>query len=593
VVVVAAVACIGLSGRALAQQLKLELPQGPFYVGATVEFRIIAEGFAAEPTPTITAPDPVQGELEFLGAQPSTSTSIVIVGGQVRRTEEVSFVYTYRYRATEPGRVDVGPFSVQQGDRVRQTRKTRLELRSVPTSGRLAVSLELPAAGAYVGERVPVTVRFRLEAGLRENLHRYVLRVPLFDRTEQFQFLDSAPVDGTTDVKIETARGTIELRGRAREVTRGGETFLEVSVQRTAMPLRPGTLEIPETTLDVDEGIRFRRDLFGGRQATRVRKLRATDPPKHFVVKRIPRRGMPASYAGAVGTGFSLSVAADRTVVQAGDPITLSLELRGDGNLETAGLPTLDTEGLLPAAQFRVPSGQLAGRIEEGTKKFSATVRVLDANLSEIPALEYAWFDPKAERFETTTSQPIALSVRDAEVISARDVERQDPVKPARASQSPGSLASGAGASLVLTGADLAIERDPDRLVLQAGDTTTPLLWVSGLYAGSLLLLVAAGLDWRRRRVDPAIAERRSAIETARRRIRAAAALPSHEASAEVARALRELHSRQPEAGSAELEAFLGECDALSYAPEALHDGSRLDAARLALEFVSRFEAEP
>ena len=64
-----------------------------------------------------------------------------------------------------------------------------------------------------------------------------------------------------------------------------------------------------------------------------------------------------------------------------GDPITLSVTLRGDGNLETAALPPLSTvDSGLDAESFRLPSGDVAGVLSEDdtAKTFTVTVRVLD-----------------------------------------------------------------------------------------------------------------------------------------------------------------------------------------------------------------------
>ena len=61
----------------------------------------------------------------------------------------------------------------------------------------------------------------------------------------------------------------------------------------------------------------------------------------------------PPSFAGAVGRGFSLEAAADRSVVQLGDPITLTLTIRGDGNLGNVALPALEGEHGFSPERFR------------------------------------------------------------------------------------------------------------------------------------------------------------------------------------------------------------------------------------------------
>ena len=569
------------AATATAQTASVQTTAAPHYAGEPIEIHVVIEGFEEDPAPSVVVASPPRGKLIASGVHPSVNTSITIVNGQMRRTKEVTFTFVYQLQVAEPGPIEIGPFAVTQNDTSITSRSLRLDLEALPSSDQMAVELVFPDAPVYVGERVPISLQFRLTGRLRENLHQYALRVPFFALTETFQFLDPPDADGTTKVEIQTQSGPLALMGSAREETRNGDTYLIVDVSRIAVPLRAGSLDIPPATLDVEEGVRFRRDLFGGRRPTQIRKWRSTDRARRLSVKQIPADRTPASFAGAVGSGFSLSVSADRTVVKVGEPIALHFELRGDGNLETAALPRLDAEGLLPPAAFRVADGEIPGRLEGGVKRFTAMVRVLDSRVKEIPALEYAWFDPTAEQFRTAKSRPIALSVGDAQVIGAADVQSGERAPESPASdpeQSPAPAAWRTG-SLVLTGADLAIEREVGLLLRSASVRTRDTWTLAGLYAGSGLLLLIASLDRRRRDVDPAIVARRRRVESGLRRIRDASNLPASEAAAEIARVMRALLAEIPGAQRPEIDALIGKCDARSYAPAAERDSAPIDAA--------------
>ncbi len=342
-----------------------------------------------------------------------------------------------------------------------------------------------------------------------------------------------------------------------------------VSLERTLVPLSPGRHEVPGATLSIQEGVHWRRDFFGGRRATQVRRLGARDRDRTLEVKSIPIRGQPASFAGAIGTGFTLQVAADRSVVQVGDPITLTLTLRGEG-LETARLPPLDAEGLLPKGAFRVPAGELTGQLDRDEKRFTAVVRVLEERVEEIPALAYSWFDPDTQRFDTSRSRPIALSVRSAEVIGAADVESDSDRKSLDERADPSASGAAAGPrprSFALTGADLAIERDPAKMLVNIRSTWGGRWLVASLYGGALVLVPLA--RWQRRRldVDPALRRRRKILAAEEQSVREARRLAPAESLTAVSQALRRMLAQVPEAASAELDEFLGECDARSYAP--------------------------
>jgi hypothetical protein len=426
-----------------------------------------------------------------------------------------------------------------------------------------------------------VSLEFWLAQGLQENLIGYKLRVPLFDLSESFRLLDEPDAAGDTDVEIETAAGTLRKKGTLRRKSRDGGDFLIVSVPLTLVPLVAGMYTLPPASLLAEEGTHWRRDFFGGRRPIRARKWRALDRERKLTVKALPLDQAPPSFAGAVGTGFNLEVSADRSVVQVGEPITLTFVLRGEGNLETAALPPLDADGLLPAAAFRVPEGDLAGALEGGEKRFDAVVRVLDERVSEIPALAYSWLDPATGGFETTRSRPIALSVRRAEVIGAADVIAEAPADDGEFPREPGAERTPEGATpardLAFTGADLAIERDPALLLRDARSGWGSAMLPGGLYAGTALLVGLALVDRRRRDVDPEVARRRKRVAEELRRIRHARGLPAGEAVAELADALRRMRALVPDAASPELDSFLGECDARSYAPAGGREDSPSD----------------
>lgn len=593
-----AIACLPvwvLASAAWAQQVELNVARGPHYPGSPIEIQIVATGFDEEPTPEATAPTPERGRLDYRGVQPSTERSIRIVNGRIHQTNEVRFVYRYRYLAAEPGLSEIGSFTVTQGANSRSTAPLRLQLRALDLSDRLRVRLDLPEERVFVGQRIPVVLEIWFDEVLRENLHDYTLYVPLFDRTESFQFVDSADPESTTDVTIEAAEGERKLRGTARDEVHRGTRYLVVSLTQTLIPLRAGDIEIEPSSLVAEEATRWQRDFFGGRRVSHVRKLRALDRPRVLRVGAIPGEKRPESFAGAVGKGFSLEVSADRSVVKVGDPIRLTFTLRGEGNLETAGLPNLAADGLLDPRDFRVPAGDLPGRFEGNAKRFEAVVRVENERVREIPALEYSFFNAEAQSFETVRSRPIALSVRAADVVGAEDVVSGDSQKvdavaesepPLLAERRQGDRGRQSPSSGSLTGADLAIERHLASLARSSASGAGRRAVIAGFYLIPSTMLGLVLLDRRRRSVDPRVLRVRARLSAQGKRIQAAAGLADAEGVREVADALRTMLAEANQVGGAELEAFLGECDARIYAPGEVAPSNPEDWVERAMGFA-------
>ena len=390
----------------------------------------------------------------------------------------------------------------------------------------------------------------------------------------------------------------MKFPAKTRKDTWQEKNYIVLTVTRTLIPLKTGQHPIAPSSVILDEGVRWRRTLFGQRMASHVRKLRVQDRERALTVLPVPQANRPRSFAGAIGQGFTLDVSAQRTVVQVGDPILLKITLRGDTGLETASLPPLTAGGGLSPKDFRLPEGDNTGQLQEDAKYFAVTVRVLREGVKEIPPIAYSWFDPQTGSYQTTHSRPIALSVGKAQVVSAGDVVRSKsrPRDPESATQktepapSPGSSSQPADKqpSTMLTGADLAIETNLGILLGGHGSLlNNP--WVQGFCY--LLGIGLVGLSlWDRRRAgaDPILVARRKQKQRWRAHLEQAASV------SEVASALRQMAALSPsDLPRQTLDALLETCDNLAFAPGGGREAP-LDAAlrQTALDLAQRMMEE-
>jgi hypothetical protein len=587
-----------VSFSALAQDVRIQVGRGPYYIGDPIEIQVVASDFVDDPTPEIEVGEVASGRLRYGGVSDSSTTSISIVNGRMSRVKEVNFVYRYEFTSNQQGRARLPGFTVTQataggGQTSRTTGPFELEIEGVPATGLVGLSVELPEGPIFVGQKVPIDVELRIDREAQRDLISYQAAIPLFD-LPMLRFLDEAPAGTDTQLEIETAAGTLRLPAKSSEVQIGGRAVLVVRARRTMIAVSPEEIRASAPRVVISRGTRFRRDLFNQRKPTSSERLMAQGDPVRIEVIEVPRQGRPPSFAGAFGKGFSLEVDVDRSVVQLGEPIRLSFHLRGNGDLSSASLPPLDAEGLFDPNQFRLPEDPPAGLVDEHGKHFKASVRVLDADAREIPAIAYSWFDADTRAFETTYSRPIALSVGAAEIIGADAVTRRengdtDPAQSPRSGDAPVDQ-GGAGpirsTSLVFSGANLAVDEDLDRVLGSGGRTSMAPIGVPALYLLGAGLLVFATLDRRRQAADPRRLARTRTFAEASRAIEAAAG-GGLDASASLGRALRELVAALPEEADAEFDALIAECDALRFAPQA--SGTRLpvELAERARRFVS------
>jgi len=606
---VAALLCAFSAPTAFAQQAVLQAVQGPYYAGTPIDLQIVADGFDEEPQPQIDAPAAAPGTtLEFVAARPQVSSFMSIVNGKISQSKQVRFAFVYRLTASAAGSYTLAPFQVTQGARSAATQTMSLSVTEVPVAQGQRLRLLLGAPGQtrlYVGQRVSVTVEWWTEAGLADSLYNQRMSVPLFTQAKAFQFVEDNHEQSRITLNIETPAGTAEFPADVRQLSEGGKQWVIRSVTRTMIPVAPGTYDLDPPTLWVDQATGWRRDFFGSRTPTQVQKRRVSADKQTFVVEPLPAAGRPPSFGGAIGEGFTLEAAADRTVVQTGDPIKLTLTLRGDGSFESAALPALAGAGLSPK-QFRLSEGDVAGVFDNGVKRFEVTVRILDPGLREIPPIAYSWFNPKTQSYETAHSQPVALSVRAAEVVSAGDVVSAAPETNAtetrQRSEPDGKTAQPAANApnvFTLTGADLSIETDLARL--DNGNSSllaAPVLrlWC---YAAGILALLAGVLVRRRGEIDPEVTRLRKALDRERAQIAAAKDVGAIAAALRRMTALRPpppLQRRPAEPASqpatAEIDTLLGRLDELVFAPGGTTSAATEDLRERALAIADAMREE-
>src|SRR4029078_11371609 len=104
----------------------------------------------------------------------------------------------------------------------------------------------------------------------------------------------------------------------------------------------------------------------------------------------------------AVGQ-YRLSVSAKPLEVSVGDPITLNIAISGTGRVETLQPPPLSQMSELTKT-FKVPSDPVGGTVDGQTKRFSPSIRAVSDTVTQIPAIPFAYFDPRTERFVTVQS---------------------------------------------------------------------------------------------------------------------------------------------------------------------------------------------
>lgn len=184
----------------------------------------------------------------------------------------------------------------------------------------------------------------------------------------------------------------------------GDTSILEVTQQLQAQ--EPGVYIVGPSTI---EGYVYREDSLGKRTYAKD-KLKSVAAAVTLTVKPLPIEDKPASFNGAVGKYAFKVLLKTPAKVTVGDEMTLQVEITGSGDLDTVQLPEFCCQPGM-SGLFKLSDLPPVGKIEGSTKRFSVGLRPLSAAVKAIPSLEFSYFDPDAQKFETRHSAPVPIQV--------------------------------------------------------------------------------------------------------------------------------------------------------------------------------------
>ncbi len=429
----------------------------------------------------------------------------IIVGNDRLRTNPVTLTVRPRSggsaRATSPGQPDAADEPATLDDLAR-------------------ADLIVPKDSAYVGEAVPIELRF------------------YFDGSTDFQ-ARSGP-------ELPSEGFTLEPfpQPRQEETTEKGRRFSLVTFQSVITPVKAGDLELGPAAMDVTAAIRrarpnlqhladsFFNDPFFNRSFsgfTTNEELTIRSGVQKLTVKPLPTAGQPENFGGSVGQ-FDITADADAKKVSIGDPVTMKVTISGRGNFDRMDAPEIE-----PGAGWRSypPSGTFVKDDTlgvSGAKTFAYQLVPTDRT-DKLPAVSFSYFDPAKEKYVTVGTKELPI------VVTGTPLAAASPAPPAGATPAP--TASPA-------------EPDPTDILGLAtdlgatGQSFTPLYrrpeFLYGQALPGLALLGLLALGGYRRWSSDTTARRDAALRTRRARVLSTLqkrGLPRAEFYAEAVRALQ------------------------------------------------------
>lgn len=341
---------------------------------------------------------PVVQGLEIEKNNPMPSTHVSIVNGKQEIRKSYGFTATPRKEGTYT--VPAWTLSMD-GENYTVPQAT---LKVVPPGEEFNNSLFMKVlpekTDVYVGESIPTVVKLYLRGDISASILG----------------------EGINKTGDAFAQSDIPEQFQQRTETIEGQTYKVAMWPITLTPVKPGDHSVLYT-LDLmvelpDQNRMRRRDPFDGfgslfddMLGRRNRKeLSLTSQEVIFNVKEIPTGNRPEGFTGAVGE-FMTSTSLDTNTVKVGEPITLTVEMTGEGNFSRILAPEIPENENFKLYPSKTSFEQAHDTGIHGTKKFEYIIIPKDDTITETPAIPFTYFDPDTKSFQDITIQSIPIQV--------------------------------------------------------------------------------------------------------------------------------------------------------------------------------------
>lgn len=402
-----------------------------------------------------------------------------------------SVTFDCTIKAYKPGKYTIPPITVSADGATRTTEEIPFEVTASSQSGSGSGTAAAPPSSgspegegqrvfirliggreqSYVGEIIPVAVKAYFHQGLRANLSSapslagdgLVMSQP-----------HSQPVQ-TREMAGNTPYSVLTWQTALSNIKEGKHTVhLELNA----------TLLIPQRRMSTSvfgQRSPFDDDLFdsvfGG---YKEKPITAVSDDLVFEILPLPEAGKPRDFTGAIGN-FSFRTGATPQKAEIGEPLTLTMTIRGNGNFDRVEAPAFpdsaDWKTYSPSGAFS-PEG---GSNSAGVKVFEQAIVAKNSTIKQIRSLTFSYFDPQQGRYVTRQSAPVPVTIiseaaatpatagSTAPTPAAQQTQQQQP--PPQPAQPAGSIAGLAPLRLEAGGTEAAIEplyRNPLFLAVMA-----------------------------------------------------------------------------------------------------------------------------
>ena len=424
--------------------LNVQVSRQTIYIGESVNLNISVEGADQD----VSAPDLSKlgrAEVQFLGSHSNSRSSITVINGRVRREIYQGRIFAYQIKPLEKGRFETGPIRVTVGKKRVEHPGVSVEVTGVEQQDFVIASVSASSTAILVEEPFSVT----LSVAIADLPERYAKEnEPLFPNMPPHLSVDFLEINRQQDPGLkgpdlnQVLNGLIDQSGRqpsfslnnyqSRDVMNMGSLFDGDPFQprpiRFRLPVTRKKINgksYREYTLTLNyvatkEGdFTFGPLTFKGKIIAGVNEAQQAIPQDVYtigpaVTVRVtppPDAGRPECFIGAVGRNVEATAALDASSCKVGDPLTLTLEVKGGVSISNMRTPILGLQQEL-TRDFRVYDENVKSETLSNGKRFTYQVRPLREGTLEFPPVKIGYYNSERRAYEILTTQPLPLQAK-------------------------------------------------------------------------------------------------------------------------------------------------------------------------------------
>tara|TARA_Y100000588_G_C14280492_1_gene936844 strand:+ start:3918 stop:5768 length:1851 start_codon:yes stop_codon:yes gene_type:complete len=157
----------------------------------------------------------------------------------------------------------------------------------------------------------------------------------------------------------------------------------------------------------------FNKDFFSFGGFRERRNISVSTGPVEIAVRMLPEEGKPKSFSGAIGQ-FLIKQTLSPIQINAGDPLTLKVEITGNGNFDR--IQPLQLEAGDQWKIYPPKSEFIAGdKMEHSGKKIFDYILIPQSiDITQSPPIHFSFFDPRTAQYVQLSHEQVALTVNPA-----------------------------------------------------------------------------------------------------------------------------------------------------------------------------------